>query len=120
MDGHPGAARRRTEPRLQADSPSFGLLTCAFGFGSVGQDTHRTEENQPAASIPAGASTRSHRGRNVAVIAEPVERASVCLRLGPDTADLLADAYCNELSEALHQRACRSSAIAPTISPCTT
>ena len=33
MDGHPSAERRRTEPRLQADSPSLRPLT--GGFGSV-------------------------------------------------------------------------------------
>ena len=39
MDGHPGAARRRTEPRLQADSPSLHLIS-----GPLRNTCHRMSE----------------------------------------------------------------------------
>ena len=48
MDGHPVASRRRTEPRLQADSPSSTPLTCGFGATPQPQAARRPR-NLPVA-----------------------------------------------------------------------
>ena len=52
MDGHRAAPGRRTEPRLQADSPSPYGLTCGFTPGSPPRATPRTPAADTRRSPP--------------------------------------------------------------------
>ena len=59
MDGHPSAERRRTEPRLQADSPSFARLASVLPphtVRAVASDVHfaRTDDGARVAYTQAG------------------------------------------------------------------